>query len=76
MAVIENEQWLTCMPVDHALAERNEVRIDELLLDPIICSPESASHWRDYWMALEYRAKARARSSTSARLTMTSNSHS
>lgn len=55
MAIIDEERWVTCLPVDHPLAERDEVRIDELLLDPIICAPESAGLWRDYWMALESR---------------------
>lgn len=55
MLVVDTEAWVTCLPVDHPLARRDEVAIDDLLQEPIICAPESAGLWRDYWMALECR---------------------
>ncbi|MHC5797121.1 LysR family transcriptional regulator [Lacisediminihabitans sp. FW035] len=56
MAVVAEEFWVACLPRDHPLAERATLRIDELLDEPIVVAPESAGHWRDYWMAADARA--------------------
>jgi DNA-binding transcriptional LysR family regulator len=53
--VLDTEDWVACLPRDHRFAERDEVDITELLDDPIVCAPESAGGWRDYWMATELR---------------------
>lgn len=55
MVTLDSERWVACLPMDHRLAGRERVGIEELLEDPIICAPESAGMWRDYWMALESR---------------------
>jgi DNA-binding transcriptional LysR family regulator len=55
MVTLDAESWVTCLPLDHRLAGRESVDIGELLDDPIICAPESAGIWRDYWLATENR---------------------
>ena len=55
MVILDDEHWVACLPLDHRFARRESVRIDELLDDPIICAPESAGLWREYWMAMEER---------------------
>ena len=53
--VVDCETWVACLPRDHALADRAEVRIGELLDDPIVAAPESAGRWRDHWLATDAR---------------------
>jgi DNA-binding transcriptional LysR family regulator len=55
MLPLDAERWVACLPRDHPLAGRESVDIHELLEEPIICAPESAGMWRDYWMAMEAR---------------------
>lgn len=56
MVTLESEHWVACLPVDHRLAGREHLKLNDLLDEPIICAPESAGIWRDYWMAQEHRA--------------------
>ena len=55
MLILDAENWVACLPRDHPLAQRSEVRITELLDDPIVVAPGSAGRWRDYWMAMDAR---------------------
>jgi DNA-binding transcriptional LysR family regulator len=55
MVTLESEHWVACLPVDHRLGGRKQLSIEDLLDEPIICAPESAGMWRDYWMAMEHR---------------------
>ena len=55
MVILDSEEWVACLPRDHRLADRADVGIAELLNDPIVCAPESAGMWRDYWMAMDAR---------------------
>lgn len=55
MLILDSESWVACLPRDHRLAERAELRITELLDDPIVCAPLTAGTWRDHWMAMDVR---------------------
>ena len=55
MLILESEEWVACLPRDHRLAHRAEVRITELLDDPIVGAPTTAGRWRDYWLAMDVR---------------------
>jgi DNA-binding transcriptional LysR family regulator len=55
MFILDAEDWVACLPRDHRLAYRSELKIAELLDDPIVVAPESAGIWRDYWMAKDAR---------------------
>jgi DNA-binding transcriptional LysR family regulator len=55
MLILDAEDWVACLPRDHRLADRDEVEITELLDDPIVCAPECAGIWRDYWLAMDAR---------------------
>lgn len=55
MLILDSENWVTCLPRDHRLAQRSEVSITELLDDPIVVAPGTAGRWRDYWMATDVR---------------------
>ncbi len=55
MAVVAEETWVACLPRAHRLAGRADLRIDELLDEPIVVAPGSAGKWRDYWMATDAR---------------------
>lgn len=55
MVTLDSEHWVACLPVDHRLAGRDQLKLKELLDEPIICAPESAGIWRDYWIAQEHR---------------------
>lgn len=55
MAVVAEESWVACLPRTHRLAGRTELRIHELLDEPIVVAPKSAGTWRDYWMASDAR---------------------
>lgn len=52
---ISQEGWVACVPQDHHLAGLPEVRLAELLEEPIVAAPSSAGLWRDYWIAASYR---------------------
>ena len=49
------ERRVACLPEGHRLAGREEVRVDELLSEPIIAAPVSPGPWRDYWILSDYR---------------------
>lgn len=53
--VVDSEAWVACLWRDHPLAGRADVRIEELLDDPIVAAPESAGVWRDHWLATDAR---------------------
>ena len=55
MFILDAEDWVACLPRDHRLAGRSELKIAELLDDPIVVAPASAGRWRDYWMAMDAR---------------------
>jgi DNA-binding transcriptional LysR family regulator len=55
MVTLDTEYWVACLPRDHRFAGRADVHLRELLEDPIICAPESAGLWREYWMAMDDR---------------------
>jgi DNA-binding transcriptional LysR family regulator len=52
---VDEESWVACLPRTHRFAHRTELRIEELLDEPIIAAPASAGGWRDYWLALDAR---------------------
>nr|WP_245354313.1 LysR family transcriptional regulator [Brachybacterium sacelli] len=54
-AVVDEESWVACLPRNHRLASRGELRIEELLDEPIVVAPESAGGWREYWYAADAR---------------------
>jgi DNA-binding transcriptional LysR family regulator len=56
IAVVAEESWVACLPRTHRLAKRAEVRIEELLDEPIVVAPKSAGRWREYWYAASARA--------------------
>ncbi len=55
MAAVATESWVACLPRSHRLAGRTELRIEELLGEPIIVAPKSAGIWREYWYAADAR---------------------
>jgi DNA-binding transcriptional LysR family regulator len=57
MFVLDRDDWVACLPRDHRLAGRSEVDITELFDDPIVCAPDSAGGWRDYWIAADARTR-------------------
>jgi len=57
MYVLDRDDWVACLPRDHRLVDRAEVDIAELFDDPIVCAPDSAGGWRDYWIAAEARLR-------------------
>jgi DNA-binding transcriptional LysR family regulator len=54
LMTLVSEPRVACLPETHALADRREVSIRELLDEPIIAAPGAGS-WRDYWLCCEYR---------------------
>jgi DNA-binding transcriptional LysR family regulator len=57
MYILDRDDWVACLPRDHRLSDRAEVDIAELFDDPIVCAPDSAGGWRDYWIAAEARSR-------------------
>jgi DNA-binding transcriptional LysR family regulator len=55
MFILDAENWVACLPRDHRLAQRSELKIAELLDEPIVVAPATAGTWRDYWMAMDAR---------------------
>jgi len=55
MATVAEESWVACLPKSHPLATRSELRIEELLDEPIVVAPKSAGGWREYWYAADVR---------------------
>jgi DNA-binding transcriptional LysR family regulator len=54
LVTLVSEPRVACLPENHALADRQEVSIHELLDEPIIAAP-GQGRWRDYWLCCEYR---------------------
>jgi DNA-binding transcriptional LysR family regulator len=54
LMTLVSEPRVACLPENHALADRHEVSIQELLDEPIIAAPGEGP-WRDYWLCCEYR---------------------
>ena len=57
MFILDAENWVACLPRDHRLAQRSELKIAELLDEPIVVAPATAGTWRDYWMAMDVRGR-------------------
>ncbi|MCI0157082.1 LysR family transcriptional regulator [Leifsonia shinshuensis] len=55
LAIVAEESWVACLPRSHRLAAREELRIEELLDEPIVVAPKSAGRWREYWYAADAR---------------------
>lgn len=55
MQVVAKESWIACLPRTHPLADRTQLRIGELLDEPIVVAPKSAGRWREYWYAADAR---------------------
>jgi DNA-binding transcriptional LysR family regulator len=51
---IAREQCVACLPTGHRLADRESVRLGEILDEPIVAAPVPGV-WRDYWLATDYR---------------------
>ncbi|MCW2986705.1 MAG: Transcriptional regulator, LysR family [Conexibacter sp.] len=54
ITTLATESRVACLPDSHALADREEISIYEILAEPIIAAPGSGV-WRDYWLATDYR---------------------
>jgi DNA-binding transcriptional LysR family regulator len=60
---IENLQYLdllteprvACLPEGHRLAQRRQIRVAEILDEPIIAAPSRDPVWRDYWILVPER---------------------
>jgi DNA-binding transcriptional LysR family regulator len=44
------EPRVACVPTGHRLAQRRQVRVRDLLDEPIVAAPSSDQVWRDYWI--------------------------
>jgi DNA-binding transcriptional LysR family regulator len=55
MAIVAEESWVACLPRTHRFADRSELRIEELLDEPIVVAPKTAGGWREYWYAADAR---------------------
>ena len=49
------EPRVACLPTGHRLARRRQVRVRDLLDEPIIAAPSVDTIWRDYWILAEQR---------------------
>src|SRR6266567_655867 len=43
------EPRVACLPTGHRLARRKQVRVRDLLAEPIVAAPSVDTVWRDYW---------------------------
>ncbi len=55
MFILDTERLGGMSTRDHRLAQRSELKITELLDEPIVWRPTTAGTWRDYWMAMDAR---------------------
>lgn len=55
MRVVAEESWVACLPRTHRFADRAELRVEELLDEPIVVAPKTAGGWREYWYAADAR---------------------
>jgi DNA-binding transcriptional LysR family regulator len=44
------EPRVACVPTGHRLAQRRQVRVRDLLDEPIVAAPSTDQVWRDYWI--------------------------
>jgi DNA-binding transcriptional LysR family regulator len=44
------EPRVACVPTGHRLAKRRQVRVRDLLDEPIVAAPSGDQVWRDYWI--------------------------
>jgi DNA-binding transcriptional LysR family regulator len=44
------EPRVACVPTGHRLAKRRQVRVRDLLDEPIVAAPSTDQVWRDYWI--------------------------
>jgi DNA-binding transcriptional LysR family regulator len=44
------EPRVACVPTGHRLAKRKQVRVRDLLDEPIVAAPSADPVWRDYWI--------------------------
>jgi DNA-binding transcriptional LysR family regulator len=49
------EPRVACIPTGHRLARRKQVRVRELLAEPIVAAPSVDKVWRDYWILVPER---------------------
>jgi len=49
------EPRVACLPTGHRLARRRQVRVCDLLDEPIIAAPSVDKVWRDYWILVGER---------------------
>jgi DNA-binding transcriptional LysR family regulator len=49
------EPRVACLPTGHRLASRREVRVRDLLAEPIVAAPSVDRVWRDYWILVPER---------------------
>ncbi len=52
---IAHEKCVACLPTGHRLSGEASVVLADILDEPIVVAPEPGI-WRDYWMAMDYRA--------------------
>ena len=49
------EPRVACLPTGHRLARRKQVRVRDLLAEPIVAAPSVDEVWRDYWILVPER---------------------
>lgn len=49
------EPRVACVPTGHRLARRKQVRVRDLLAEPIVAAPSVDEVWRDYWILVPER---------------------
>ena len=49
------EPRVACLPTGHRLARRKQVRVRDLLAEPIVAAPSVDGVWRDYWILVPER---------------------
>ncbi len=49
------EPRVACLPTGHRLTRRRQVRVRDLISEPMIAAPSVDEVWRDYWTLVEQR---------------------
>jgi DNA-binding transcriptional LysR family regulator len=52
-----DEPRVACLPTGHRLAGRKQVRVRDLLDEPIVAAPSDDQVWRDYWILVPERGE-------------------
>ena len=52
---IAHEKCVACLPEGHALCDKHELLVADILDDPIVAAP-GPGVWRDYWLASSFRS--------------------